>query len=698
MFTGGNFHPLTAAAHARGDALCPARTPRAVESADDSKNMAASGATEYDIVVHETPFGITFFEGLDIPLVESVSSKGAASVSAGRSGRRVRVGDRLVSINGRDVSQYSTPHVLALLAESSWRLRRAVSSGSNNEDAEVQLRFRAALNDENPLEAKAVGAAVSGNARSLAPSAGEDVPSKLRVTRPEPHKPSEAIHVVAGAVTAQYDHVSLQRERHHHQRSGDVVDKHRTLGGSGVGQPPSSSTQPSPPRASPSRYSAIAHDKQHLEAVHRDNEALEEKVKRERVELERLRAERVREEALRDQALLDKAALLARMQSDGVRAEDLQQAGDGKRDHRHKHRHHHHHRHHTSHHRSHHGSSSDASQRQRLADEDRADEERRRRRQQRHEQKERVRAEAEEQARLQREDDARRRDARAVDGARIAAASPPPAPTVPVDRSGTAAASPSRSSGNAERQRRSSPDAAHRTSGASPQPTARATTSPTRAYGSDNDGRSRSRSGSVGGVGASGLGPMSGTSAVTIVPPPIVPAAALPIASTTTTTTTTTTLPSPAASTSSSKAPLTESQRQRQEVQERELRRLRNSVKKLERYIRDITQVAQFNGDQLPVNLSTDGFNVMASDDDDGNDDDDDDDEEDNGNPVQVCDAGAGAKSEFMYFFALCSLSHLRLSRSRAGSICLRAINCQCTPACCCSGALVPAHVLRVGN
>jgi hypothetical protein len=57
-------------------------------------------SAEYQVVFEETPFGVTFFEGLDIPLVEAVSAKGAAASCCARGGRRVRVGDRLVAING----------------------------------------------------------------------------------------------------------------------------------------------------------------------------------------------------------------------------------------------------------------------------------------------------------------------------------------------------------------------------------------------------------------------------------------------------------------------------------------------------------------------------------------------------------------------------------------------------------------------
>jgi hypothetical protein len=102
---------------------------------------------EYQVTLEDTPFGITFFEGLDIPLVEGVSSKGAAAAAAAKRGARVvRAGDRLVAINGRDVSAFSTPHVLALLAEASWRLRRSLSSGDTSEGG-VVLRFRAAVAD-----------------------------------------------------------------------------------------------------------------------------------------------------------------------------------------------------------------------------------------------------------------------------------------------------------------------------------------------------------------------------------------------------------------------------------------------------------------------------------------------------------------------------------------------------------------------
>jgi hypothetical protein len=103
-----------------------------------------AGHMEYQVTLGETPFGITFFEGLDIPLVEGVSSKGAAAAAVKQGARVVRAGDRLVGINGRDVAAFSTPHVLALLAEASWRLRRSLSTGDTSEGG-VVLRFRAAV-------------------------------------------------------------------------------------------------------------------------------------------------------------------------------------------------------------------------------------------------------------------------------------------------------------------------------------------------------------------------------------------------------------------------------------------------------------------------------------------------------------------------------------------------------------------------
>lgn len=107
-------------------------------------------AAEFSVALDETPFGITFFEGLDIPLVESVTAKGAAANAASKGAHKIKVGDRLIAINGRDVSHFSTPHVLALLAEASWKLRRSNPGEEATDAPPVSLKFRAALVDDNP--------------------------------------------------------------------------------------------------------------------------------------------------------------------------------------------------------------------------------------------------------------------------------------------------------------------------------------------------------------------------------------------------------------------------------------------------------------------------------------------------------------------------------------------------------------------
>jgi hypothetical protein len=88
-------------------------------------------AHEFEVSVLDTPLGVTFFDGLDIPLVESVSVTGAVYAACLREGQRpVRAGDRLMAVAHRDVSMMSTPQVLTLLAEQSQRLRREVHSSA----------------------------------------------------------------------------------------------------------------------------------------------------------------------------------------------------------------------------------------------------------------------------------------------------------------------------------------------------------------------------------------------------------------------------------------------------------------------------------------------------------------------------------------------------------------------------------------
>lgn len=88
-------------------------------------------AHEFEVNVLDTPLGVTFFDGLDIPLVESVSVTGAVYAACLREGQRpVRAGDRLMAVAHRDVSMLSTPQVLTLLAEQSQRLRRETHSSA----------------------------------------------------------------------------------------------------------------------------------------------------------------------------------------------------------------------------------------------------------------------------------------------------------------------------------------------------------------------------------------------------------------------------------------------------------------------------------------------------------------------------------------------------------------------------------------
>ncbi len=124
-------------------------------------------ACDYSVVVDAAPLGLTFVDGLDIPCVESVSASGTASTAYSTKGRKVRAGDRLVGINGKDVSQYGTAHVLALLADETWRLRQpgdgggsgnavggnlgnaSSSSASRRPVQELVLRFRPAVVDKD---------------------------------------------------------------------------------------------------------------------------------------------------------------------------------------------------------------------------------------------------------------------------------------------------------------------------------------------------------------------------------------------------------------------------------------------------------------------------------------------------------------------------------------------------------------------
>ena len=121
---------------------------------------------EFDVVVDDTPLGVTFFDGLDIPLVEHVSLNGAVHTAAVRdSSRSVRVGDRLVSINHKDVTLLPTPQVLTILAELSQRLRResyssatgAPMGGYNRGGHEIVLRFRAAATSNDYGSGDATG-------------------------------------------------------------------------------------------------------------------------------------------------------------------------------------------------------------------------------------------------------------------------------------------------------------------------------------------------------------------------------------------------------------------------------------------------------------------------------------------------------------------------------------------------------------
>jgi hypothetical protein len=126
---------------------------------------------EFDVVVDDTPLGVTFFDGLDIPLVEHVSINGAVHNAATRDGHRaVRIGDRLVAVNHKDVTLLPTTQVLTILAELSQRLRREAHSGSsgnyNRSGHEILLRFRAA--------------AVAATEFSLADVTGPKLPASVR--------------------------------------------------------------------------------------------------------------------------------------------------------------------------------------------------------------------------------------------------------------------------------------------------------------------------------------------------------------------------------------------------------------------------------------------------------------------------------------------------------------------------------------
>jgi hypothetical protein len=111
---------------------------------------------EWDVVVPDTPIGVTFFDGLDIPLVETVLPNGAVLRACLRDGHRcVAPGDRLVAVNHRDVSLLTTGQVLKVLADLSQRLRRDSSGGDGGGGGgagggrggghghEIVLRFRA---------------------------------------------------------------------------------------------------------------------------------------------------------------------------------------------------------------------------------------------------------------------------------------------------------------------------------------------------------------------------------------------------------------------------------------------------------------------------------------------------------------------------------------------------------------------------
>ena len=296
----------------RRTASAAKETLAAIQTA--TKTAAPAMASEYVISLEETPFGITFFEGLDIPLVEAVASKGAAAAIGGRGGPRVKVGDRLVGINGRDVSHFSTPHVLALLAEASWRIRKQQSGGDADDPAVVALKFRAAVIDENPD--------ANTSFRS------EDrTPDKYSIDRHSSRRSSSPL------ITRESEAGTGGRQLPRRASTSSLGSTHSAA------EKPATQAPPRPDRDRRGTVASVASGaasvmsqdsfmdasiaESQLAELESANRAREEQVAREQARLNRIREERKREEAERAVRRAARAAKEARLREEKLRAREL---------------------------------------------------------------------------------------------------------------------------------------------------------------------------------------------------------------------------------------------------------------------------------------------------------------------------------------------------------------------------------------